>query len=82
MAGVGRTRACAYPRALYPLARARSPARSAGRRPEVPAIIRLGAARALVLPCPPPPRERLLCGLRSLVGSCNVGGRAFLASGL
>ncbi len=82
MAGVGRTRACAYPGALYPLARARSPAPSPGRRREVPARIRLGAARALVLRARHPRRERLLCGLRSLVGSCSVGGRAFLASGL
>jgi hypothetical protein len=48
MAGVGRTRACAYPGALYPQRCPQQP----GRTPFAPARMRLGAGRALLLECP------------------------------
>src|SRR4029077_6766345 len=50
MAGVGRTRACAYPTGPWYPALADPTDRT---RAGVPARIRLGAGRAFVLPCPP-----------------------------
>jgi hypothetical protein len=78
MAGVGRTRACAYPGALYPQRRAQQP----GRTPFAPATMLLGAGRALRSCARPQPPRTTGPALRSLVGSCSLGGRAFMASGL